>query len=710
MIPIRPPIVVAPKPPPVVLPRMPKIEGTNTRTVELADTSGKHKFRVTLAASKAVDPRIFDYLTPNLRIAEVTAADRQDLAAWHKHQGPGRPGPDVSVTLTSLDNAKVEDFIVLPPDGVDQIKPGVLRLRDELAAGLEKRRDFKFTEPLRPRGGPPPQPPGPPPPGAREGLRGTLRCRAVDDTRGTAATRALPFVKVKVGERETTTGANGEFTVPGSYRVGPVTLDVSYDASVTANGISTPLRVMAEFHNARGESVARAATLAGDQLTVGTIDLASVDCELWRIGAEVLADYHQTVGRTPPARQLRIKRWSGVWDGTPYTYYDYLVLTTNFGTVDNYRNLGRRRGTLFHELGHSIRHVADGDEAHWGWDNFRWAYARFHGGCETYNTQYAFNEGWAGYWAAERGADTIQSCGKDAAFVDWTEAMISDRLQVLAQALSPDPKVRASKMVQVLERNPGAIHSLREFELKYCALHHAGNPECTSANTPRRPAPASCPPGYNDDGATCRLNNILAKASYGRGVGTVPTDCGAGRELDAGLCYPTCAAGFGGVGPVCWQGCPGGFRDDGAYCAKPAAYGRGGGYPWQFGDAPFDLSGARQRCERDNAGGCEQNGLLYYPKCRANFHAFGCCVCTPDCPAGMTDIGVSCQKQSYGRGVGTVPTSCAGGLQYDAGLCYTPCRAGFVGVGPVCWEQGCPAGYADHGATCYREPSILVKY
>lgn len=76
----------------------------------------------------------------------------------------------------------------------------------------------------------------------------------------------------------------------------------------------------------------------------------------------------------------------------------------------------------------------------------------------------------------------------------------------------------------------------------------------------------------------------------------------------------------------------------------------------------------------------------------------------------MADIGVSCQKQSYGRGVGTVPTSCDGGKQYDAGLCYTPCRAGFVGVGPVCWEQSCPAGYADHGATCYREPSILVKF
>jgi hypothetical protein len=137
-----------------------------------------------------------------------------------------------------------------------------------------------------------------------------------------------------------------------------------------------------------------------------------------------------------------------------------------------------------------------------------------------------------------------------------------------------------------------------------------------------------------------------ARAAYGRGVGTTPTGCGAGRGLDAGLCYPACKSGYSGVGPVCWQSCPGGYRDDGAYCAKPEAHGRGAGYPWQFGDAPFSLDGAKQRCVRDNPSGCEQNGLLYYPKCRSGFHAIGCCICSPDCPANMADIGVSCQKNN----------------------------------------------------------------
>lgn len=150
-----------------------------------------------------------------------------------------------------------------------------------------------------------------------------------------------------------------------------------------------------------------------------------------------------------------------------------------------------------------------------------------------------------------------------------------------------------------------------------------------------------------------------------------------------------------------------GFRDDGAYCAKPAPYGRGAGYPWQFGDAPFNLDGARDRCNRDHPGGCEQWGLVWYPRRRANFHAAGCCVCSPDCPAGMTDIGVSCQKQTSTRSI-NLPTQCGAGQVYDAGLCYPTCPAGMNGVGPVCWGS-CPTGYADHGATCYRDPHIVVK-
>ena len=194
------------------------------------------------------------------------------------------------------------------------------------------------------------------------------------------------------------------------------------------------------------------------------------------------------------------------------------------------------------------------------------------------------------------------------------------------------------------------------------------------------------------------------RETYGRGVGTIPTICPNGMENQGGLCYTLCSTGYYGVGPVCWKSCPAGYRDDGAFCFKPAPYGRGGGYPWHAGD-PLNDTKMFERCEKDHGkGNCEKYGLIVYPKCKENFHPAGCCVCSPDCPAGWTDIGISCTKPSYGRGVGLVPTICKDGKENNAGLCYQPCRAGYKGVGPVCWEVTCPTvngtQWIDCGAGC----------
>jgi len=127
-----------------------------------------------------------------------------------------------------------------------------------------------------------------------------------------------------------------------------------------------------------------------------------------------------------------------------------------------------------------------------------------------------------------------------------------------------------------------------------------------------------------------------------------------GCEQWGAIIYPKCKNGFYNVACcICEEYCPEGFRDDGLYCAKPAAYGRGAGYPWEIGDE-LNLDAARKRCEKDYPDtGCEQWGLIIYPKCEEGYHNVGCCVCSPDCPAGWTDIGVSCKKPgTYGRGVG----------------------------------------------------------
>lgn len=194
------------------------------------------------------------------------------------------------------------------------------------------------------------------------------------------------------------------------------------------------------------------------------------------------------------------------------------------------------------------------------------------------------------------------------------------------------------------------------------------------------------------------------KQSYGRGVGE-PYICRDGFDRNGLLCYPKCKAGFVGNGPVCWGSCPAGLTDIGAFCQKPQAYGRGAGYPWKIGDKPFSLAGATSRCEAQNGkGGCEQDGAIIYPKCKAGFHKVGCCVCSPDCPAGWADTGTGCTKPSYGRGAGEPLEMgvCAPGLEKDktGALCYPPCKNDYGGVGPVCW-QNCPSQQSwDCGAGC----------
>ena len=187
--------------------------------------------------------------------------------------------------------------------------------------------------------------------------------------------------------------------------------------------------------------------------------------------------------------------------------------------------------------------------------------------------------------------------------------------------------------------------------------------------------------------------------AYGRGVGNPISTCNNGLEKNGGLCYPRCNNGYNGVGPVCWQQCPSNYRDDGAFCYKPAPYGRGSGYANWNGD----------KCNKENPQtGCEKWGLMWYPKCLSSFNNVGCCICSPICPSGMTDIGISCTKGSYSRGWGK-SLECKTEQIYDAGLCYDPCENDKKGIGPVCWDKSCPEGYNQCGALCIKGQGCAGK-
>lgn len=181
------------------------------------------------------------------------------------------------------------------------------------------------------------------------------------------------------------------------------------------------------------------------------------------------------------------------------------------------------------------------------------------------------------------------------------------------------------------------------------------------------------------------------KQSYGRGVGTIPTTCPAGKQNQAGLCYNACNAGYGAAGPVCWQNCPSGYTDTGALC--------------HYSAKSLTANLQRTGCHVDSPFGC----IVPAMGCPSGYTNAGvfCALNTPSVPAGYSGLtGLDLTKKSYGRGAGTIPDQCPGG-QLDAGLCYSNCKAGHSGVGPVCW-QGCPGGKINCGAGCANSTTTCV--
>ena len=217
-----------------------------------------------------------------------------------------------------------------------------------------------------------------------------------------------------------------------------------------------------------------------------------------------------------------------------------------------------------------------------------------------------------------------------------------------------------------------------------------------------------CPAGFRDDGLACGKPDT----AYGRGVGYLMQNDDQGkceRENPRGcekiglIWYSRCPAGYHGYGAVCTKDCPAGFGDVGLHCSKPAAYGRGVGYTGIGGDQ-------KARCEADNPLGCEQCGIPWYPKCKAGFHEQLCATCFANCPAGMADVGLLCQKNGeLGRGAGYLGhTDDLGACERDnpqgcerCGAPFFPkCQAGFHPFGCNVCSPDCPADMTDIGASC----------
>ncbi|WP_166264632.1 hemopexin repeat-containing protein [Marinobacter caseinilyticus] len=61
-----------------------------------------------------------------------------------------------------------------------------------------------------------------------------------------------------------------------------------------------------------------------------------------------------------------------------------------------------------------------------------------------------------------------------------------------------------------------------------------------------------------------------------------------------------------------------------------------------------------------------------------------------------------CWKDSYGRGVGTIPNNCPAGMKKEGALCYRPCEDGYESSTLGACLQKCKPGYRNDGLFCRK--------
>ncbi len=199
---------------------------------------------------------------------------------------------------------------------------------------------------------------------------------------------------------------------------------------------------------------------------------------------------------------------------------------------------------------------------------------------------------------------------------------------------------------------------------------------------------------------TSTATDFYWKGSYGRGVGTPLDTCAAGKNQRAALCYDKCREGFSDHGTLtCSTDCPQGYSDTGATCH----------YNGDKSYSPVHWDNCHTRTAKvcafgacvggDCVGGLTEDG------CRDGYRK-DASVCWKNIavPPGMTGSAWDPTKHVYN--LAPEPMVCGGGKQEDVGLCYTPCRGGYKGIGPVCWANvptkfvDCGAGYAKDNTAC----------
>lgn len=179
----------------------------------------------------------------------------------------------------------------------------------------------------------------------------------------------------------------------------------------------------------------------------GTQAVRGLECPLWtRMHAAGLG-YERDVGARAPFGELETI-YNSPAAGKPYTWYDEVRWPFALSPAGT---------TPMHEFAHAFRHTLDGSFGHFFGDMVAFQYPQHHyaTSCEKRtNPGFAFNEGWAQYWAGTRSTPCPDRPG---------DFSIERNVAAGLRGLQRTCDLSRADMVGVLAANPGRIHSYQAF-------------------------------------------------------------------------------------------------------------------------------------------------------------------------------------------------------------------------------------------------------
>jgi len=229
----------------------------------------------------------------------------------------------------------------------------------------------------------------------------------------------------------------------------------------------------------------------GVPVNTGSYQLPDVKCAVWQGVSNAVGEARSIGAPLPPIGQVTVQADSPLAVSTPFTPYVQIHWR---GGVPAGRSAGDHT-VAKHEFGHVIRHGFDGNEGEFLLDVARFGYMRNHWECLRTEPGYAFNEGWASYWARDYGSSDCPGTSPADESIEGNVARELARLEVACG-------MNRARMAQILRDNPGRIHRLSEFAVNV--------PACAPLTVASAPAIAPEPPPAPDTTATRARTDIVA--------------------------------------------------------------------------------------------------------------------------------------------------------------------------------------------------------